>query len=233
LSDDLMICTADMDAAPLRPVERRTLPEEVLDRLLDLIAAGNSPTQRLLPEHVLCERLDVSRGVLREALSALGQLGSTIAAQTHILRRAAAAESLPERIEHALEVRQLLEPPMARLAAQRATPQALEAIQRFLQLMERTRDGLDSVVACDSGFHVSIARATGNAMLVHLISAVADALTSTRRLSLEAAGGIETSLAGHRVIVDALLDRDPDGAQTAMQRHLDDVAKLIQRGPSG
>ena len=116
---------------------------------------------------------------------------------------------------------------MARLAAERATPEALEVIRQFLDLMERAPDGPEVIVDYDSGFHVSIARSTGNPTLVHVVSAIADALTSTRRLSLHAPGGTEKSIAGHQEIVDALASRDPPRAESAMRAHLDDVAQLI------
>jgi GntR family transcriptional repressor for pyruvate dehydrogenase complex len=227
-----------MDLGALAPVTRRTLSEEVLDRLLELIAAGASPTQRLLPEHALCERLGVSRSALREALSGLGhrgvietrgkaRIGSTVAARSHLLRRAALAGSTIEEVRHALEARRLLEPPMAALAAERATPETLDRVRQFLDLMEDGSEEGDMLVDHDSGFHVSIARATGNPTLVHMVSAIADALSSTRALSLHAPRGVERSMAGHREIMAALSARDADGARRAMEEHLDEVAALI------
>lgn len=218
------------------------MSEHVLDQLLSFIAAGDSPTQRLLPEHALCDRLGVSRSALREALSGLGHLGivethgkvrvgSTVAARAHMIRRVAAAGSPPEQVRHSLEARNLLEPPMARLAAQRATPDALAVIEEFLELMEGQSVGGEAlIIEYDSGFHVSIARATGNPTLVHMVSAIADALSSTRELSLHAPGGVARSIAGHHAIVAAIRDRDGDRAHAAMQQHLDDVAELIQTG---
>ncbi len=93
--------------------------------------------------------------------------------------------------------------------------------------MDHASDGPDLIVEYDSGFHVSIARSTGNPTLVHMVSAIADALASTRRLSLHAPGGTERSIAGHRAIVEALVARDPPRAENAMRAHLDDVASLI------
>jgi DNA-binding FadR family transcriptional regulator len=221
-------------------IRHRTLADEVLDQLIEFIAAGESTSNQLLPEHALCERLGVSRGALREALAALGHLGiverrgkarvaSTVAARAHLLRKTLEVESSLGAVEHAMEARVLLEPPMARLAAERATPQALATVRHFLELMERVPDGPDLIVDYDSGFHVSIARATGNPTLVHVVSAIADALVSTRRLSLHAAGGTEKSIAGHRAIVQALSDGDPARAEAAMREHLNDVRGLIHR----
>jgi GntR family transcriptional repressor for pyruvate dehydrogenase complex len=222
-------------------MQRRSLSEEVLDRLLEFIAAGSSPTQQLLPEHALCERLGVSRSALREALSGLGHLGivetrgktrfgSTVAARAHIIRRAAAAGFPLEGMQHALEARSLLEPPLARLAADRRTRRALKGLEEFLHLMEQQPpNGVDLVIDYDSGFHVSIARATDNPTLVHMVSAITDALAATRVLSLHAADGYETSMAGHRAIFAAIRDGDGDGAHSAMQKHLDEVRRLIER----
>lgn len=221
-------------------IRRRSLSEKVLDRLLEFIAASSTPTQQLLPEHALCERLGVSRSALREALSALGHLGivetrgkarfgSTVAARAHMVRRAAAAGSPLEGMQHALEARSLLEPPLARLAAERRTRAALNGIEEFLHLMEQQPpNGVDLVIDYDSGFHISIARATGNPTLVHMVSAVTDALAATRVLSLHAAGGYETSMAGHHAIYAAIRGGDGDEAHAAMQAHLADVSRLVE-----
>jgi GntR family transcriptional regulator, transcriptional repressor for pyruvate dehydrogenase complex len=220
------------------PVTRRSLSDEVLDRVLEVLAAGTSPTQRLLPEHALCERLEVSRGALREALSALTHLGvietrgkarvgSTVAARSQLMKRAAAATSPAEQIRHALEARRLLEPPMAGLAAERATAAAIAGVRRFFDLMLHAAGRGEPIIDYDSGFHVSIARAAGNPTLVHMVSAIADSLASTRTLSLDTTRGVDISMAGHRAILAALVARDPGAAQAAMEQHLDDVAGLI------
>lgn len=227
--------------AGLHRIRRRSLSEEVLDRLLEFIAASSTPTQQLLPEHALCERLGVSRSALREALSGLGHLGivetrgkarfgSTVAARAHMVRRAAAASSPLEGLQHALEARSLLEPPLARLAAERRTRAALTGIEEFLHLMERQPpNGVDLVIDYDSGFHISIARATGNPTLVHMVSAITDALAATRVLSLHAVGGYQTSMAGHRAIFAAIRDGNGDEAHAAMHAHLADVSRLVER----
>ncbi len=222
----------------LTPVRRQTRAEEVLDRLVEFISSGDEPTQQLLPEHALCERLGVSRGALREALAGLNHLGivetrgksriaSTVAARAHLLRRAVEIEGLHEGITHAMEARMLLEPPLARLAAERVTPESLATIQQFLELMEQAPDGPELMVNYDSGFHVSIARSAGNPTVVHMVSAIADALAATRKLSLHAPGGTQKSIAGHHAIVNALRARDPAQAESAMRAHLQDVMELI------
>jgi GntR family transcriptional repressor for pyruvate dehydrogenase complex len=232
------IAPAEIALDELAPVTRRSLSDEVLDRLLELLAAGTSPTQRLLPEHALCRRLGVSRSALREARAALGHLGvvetrgktrvgSTVAARSQLMKRAAVATSPAEQIRHALEARRLLEPPMAGLAAERATADAITRVRGFFDLMEDAAGRGEPIIDYDSGFHVSIARAAGNPTLVHMVSAIADSLASTRTLSLDTARGVDVSMAGHRAILAALVGRDAEAARAAMEQHLDDVAGLI------
>lgn len=157
-------------------------------------------------------------------------MASTVAARAYLLRRTVFADSPIEGVSHAMEARAVLEPPLAALAAERATAQHLQTIRHFLKLMEECPDGPDLMVEYDSGFHVAIARATDNPTLVHMVSAIADALASTRSLSLHAQGGTEASIAGHHAIVDALTARDAARAESAMRKHLDDVARLIRDG---
>lgn len=222
----------------LQPALRRTLSQEVVEHLLQFISRGETPTLRLPPEHVLCQRLQVSRTALREGLSALSHLGviqthgkakigSTIAARSQLLNQDGVLVAREE-VEHPLEVRALLEPPMAALAAERATAQALGDVERWLSLMRQASDDHALVVEYDSGFHVAIARATGNPTLVYMVSAIADALTTTRELSLSAPHGVANALSGHRAILDALRAHDPVAAQAAMSAHIQAVAQLIQ-----
>lgn len=224
----------------VRPTRRRSLPQEIVDQLLELIAAQGVPELRLPPERVLCEQFGVSRTSLREALSALTHLGVLTSrgkskfgvpqrARAHLVAQQAATESERVLITDPIEVRRMLEPEVAAKAAERASDRALDEIEHWLELME---DGIrrgERVVEYDSAFHVSIARATGNHSVVQVIAGLADTLSESRELSFwpeEAAG---RALRGHRTVLEALRAREPDAARTAMKDHLDEVEALLRQ----
>jgi GntR family transcriptional regulator, transcriptional repressor for pyruvate dehydrogenase complex len=230
---------ASIPLADVRPPERRSLTQEVTDQLLKLIASADEPEIGLPPERQLSERLGVSRNVVRESLAALGRLGvvstrgktrvgNTSRAQAHIVAGVAAVDAERELLLDPMEVRRILEPEVAALAAGRIDERALLDLEHWLVLM---RDGLERgerIVEYDSAFHVAIARASGNDMLARLVGALTDALQASRERSFQPSGAGLTALGDHERILDALRRRAPDEARTAMTEHLDRVETLIR-----
>ena len=223
----------------IRPARRRTLPDEIVDQLLRLVATGDLPDSRLPPERELAQSLEVSRTSLREALAALTHLGviemrgkkkfvDAIRAQAQLAARTAPGERERELLSDPSETRRLLEPEVAAKAAERASNDDLEEIANWLDRMTAAAQQGGRVAEYDAAFHVAIARATGNRMLASLISALADALRQSRELSFVPARGVEVSLRGHRRILEALKARDPGRARREMRKHLEDVERLIR-----
>jgi GntR family transcriptional repressor for pyruvate dehydrogenase complex len=223
----------------IQPARRRSLPDEIVDQILELVATGRLPDNQLPTERELAVRFQVSRSSLREALAALTHLevvetrGKTKYVDAVRAQAQLAARSDPGDPEQALvsdpsETRQLLEPEVAAKAAERASARNLAEVERWLERMKNATG--KRLVECDSAFHVAIARATGNRMLVYLVSALADAMQTSRELSLESPGGVEVSFRGHRRILDALRARDPTRARREMRRHLEEVERLVRLG---
>jgi GntR family transcriptional regulator, transcriptional repressor for pyruvate dehydrogenase complex len=222
-----------------QPTRRRSLTQEIVEQLLDLIGGHTTPELRLPPERVLADQLGVSRASLREALSALAHSGIVRTrgkakyanpgrARARMLTSLASPSSERELVTDPLEVRRLLEPEVASKAAERATDRALGEIEQWLRLMEEGMRRGERVVEYDSAFHVSIARATENHTLTRLIEGLADSLRESRELSFWPREAADLSLAGHREILGALRMRDPEGARRAMREHLDHVEALLR-----
>jgi GntR family transcriptional repressor for pyruvate dehydrogenase complex len=224
--------------ASMRPARRRSLTQQVSDQLLDLVAGAPSPTVTLPSERELCEQLQVSRNVVREALSALDEAGvirthgrrrvaDRARATAQLVSRTMAGTSERRLLLDPLEVRRMLETESAALAAERIDAAGLEELEGWLTLMrEAVRRG-DAGVDYDSAFHLSIARATGNHTLVKLVSALSDMLRPSRERSFEPDEAASLAIADHELILDALRDGDGQGAAEAMRRHLDRIERLI------
>ena len=226
-------------SASLSPLRRRSLSDDVVDRLLEFIADGSAPERRLPVERALCEQLDVSRTTVREALSTLthlgvvetrgnGRYGSLVGARACMASRARLRRTETELVDHPLEARRVLEPRIAALAAERASEDELVEIEGWLGLMERATANAQDSVSYDSAFHAAIARATGNPTLVFLINALTDALAESRDLSFRPGFSAKMAIEGHRAVVAALRSGDGAAAGEAMERHLDDVAEMIR-----
>jgi len=221
------------------PPERRSLPREVAGQLIELIASAGVPEVLLPAERNLCEQLGVSRNVLREALSELeGQgvtetrhkkrVGVAARARAQLVARMQSPNSERQLALGPIEARQILEPEIARLAARRATSDAIDEVERWLTAMEQGLARGERVVEYDSAFHVAIARAAGNPVLVQVVGALTDALRESRELSFQPADGAEAAIQGHRAILSALRAGDAPRARQAMRAHLKSIEQLIK-----
>ncbi len=223
----------------VRPARRRGLVQEVAEQLVGVIASSTSPEVALPSERALGEQLRVSRNVLREALAALDHMGLTETrgktrvgltprARVHQLAQLAPEDAARELMLDPVEVRRIIEPETAALAATRATPEAVQDIERWIELMERGMAAGESVVDDDSGFHVAIARATMNQMLIDLVSTLSAALRQSRERSFEPSEATGAAIADHRAILRAVRAGDADAARLAMGVHLNHVEDLIR-----
>ncbi|WP_241249416.1 FadR/GntR family transcriptional regulator [Rhodococcus sp. X156] len=220
------------------PLVRRThsVSAEVAAHLERLIVSGElRPGDRLPPERELAATMGVSRPSLREAMF---ELESKKLVERHQGRGSIVAEpargtaqlydslsDLDVQIGNASEVRDLVEPGIAELAALRAVESNLVALESVL-----TRSGADltpeASIQLDVEFHSLLAHAAQNPLLVALCSMTMTWTEPTRALSHRTALGRRISVDGHRAIFAAVLSQDGPGAAAAMTRHLQDVREL-------
>lgn len=239
----------NMAAPHFTPVDRRTLAQEVRDRLLEAVRSGALLPGAAVPsERSLCEDFGVARTSVREAIQGLVSLGVL----ERRGNRTVVCERLPEmlpsldgtssqrnlKVRELFEVREAMELPIAKLVAERASD---EEIHEIVQLVCRFRPGMDveEFRVLDRAFHWALARACGNELLTELYGKVLDRLFHsedfaeplTARVNSRAVRLIvRDSCAAHRAIADALQRRDVDAVAAAVERHLDQVEnQLIDR----
>ena len=223
----------------VRPARRRSLPVETADQLTQLIADGTTAELTLPPERSLCEQLQVSRNVLREALASLEGLGVVelhgktrtgivARARAQMVARAPIVDLEREMVLDPMEVRLIVEPESAALAAARASDQAIAEIDRWVTLMAEGVARAERVVDYDAAFHVAVAGASGNHTLGQLVAALNDVVRHSREQSFRPADAATNALHDHRAVLDAIRARDPAGARDAMREHLERVEVLIR-----
>jgi len=190
------------------------------------------PGSKLPTERDLVERLSAPRSAIRRALEALEHEGvivrhvgrGTFLAETPAPRPGAPPDTSPAEI---MQIRLVLEPPVAALAARVATQADLDRIGRCLERGGEA-DGFEAFEAWDARLHRAIAEAAHNGLLMNMF----DVMNAARQLPVWGSLKRRTSTPErrrcyheeHTAIVDALRDRDPDGAAAAMRHHLEHVA---------
>ena len=126
-----------------------------------------------------------------------------------------------------MDVRKIIEPPLARRAAQHATaPQIAEMEQILERQSEKVRRG-DMAIEEDSEFHYRIALAADNSVILRIVDLLMDMLRETRQRSLQASGRPQKSLASHQRILAALKRHDPVASEAAMLRHLEEIENIV------
>jgi DNA-binding GntR family transcriptional regulator len=199
----------------------RTLWEQLFRRLSDAIVSGELPPGSKLSEPALARQYGVSRGPLREAINRLQE--------RHLVTRTAhfgarVAELSPQILEETYVVREALEGMAARQAALNCTLEDIAALHRaYARHVAAVREGGDGPVwrSADEDFHVIIARASGNPMLIRLLTEDFYQLVRFYRSHMvHIRGRGDRTVAEHRRILEAIEDRDGDLAELQMRRHI-------------
>ena len=214
----------------------RRLYEDIVQEFSSLIRQGVlKPGERLPSERVLADQLQVSRSSVREALRSLELQGLVISKrgsgtfintdnlESMVALLASTLTSGADTLKHIFEMRHMLEPQIAALAAQRANKQEVAELESILE--EQVKEIADGGTGVDSdtAFHFAMASATHNSALVKVVSAVEDILRRSRNQSLQEPGRPQRSLASHREILGMIHSGDADGARRAMEYHLTTV----------
>jgi GntR family transcriptional repressor for pyruvate dehydrogenase complex len=221
--------------------EKKYAYTAIIERIRAMIAAGElAPGDRLPPERKLAEAWGVSRGSLRQAFQALAERGLIESRQgdgTYLLAALDAAfpgeavlAAISEQeglVRDVIEFRQMLEPWIASLAAQRMQPGTLDRLkilvcdQQRALLAGRADDGLDAE------FHQLLAECAGNRVVGPVMTAVQSIMNKSRSVWLQSSERRFASVDGHLRIIDALEAGDAVAARAAMEHHLAEVETHI------
>ncbi|HVD00048.1 MAG TPA: FadR/GntR family transcriptional regulator [Candidatus Dormibacteraeota bacterium] len=229
------MASGSVGADQIQPVRRRRLPKQVADGLRGLLVTGAyKPGDRLPTESELARRFGVGRNTLREAVGQLEMLGVIEVLQgggTFVRSPDAGRVAEPFRVVMALsssstrqvlEFRRVLEPGIAALAAEKATPEQIarleELLDRKVALQRRSR--ATAVLQTDLDYHLALAEATNNPLIQDVARALLGLLREFRlRLGRQASFSDELTACERRVL-QAVAARDPALAMEAMQEHM-------------
>src|SRR5262245_18845370 len=224
----------------LRAIKKTRIHEEVFSQIHELIKEGRFKARDQLPsERELAETFKVSRTSVREALRALESQG-LIVSRTGMGNFVAdlPVESLIAPLAHLLidekkaladvfEMRKLIEPHIAALAAERATENDIDQLKRIVAKQTEAVSRGETGVDADAELHLCISRATQNQALEKLVSGLMEMLSRSREESLQTDERRKASIDTHRRIVSAIEKHDRTKARIEMQRHIEQVEASV------
>ena len=202
-----------------RPIRRRSLHEQVTERIRDMIIEGELAPGTRINEAALVERLGVSRTPLREALRTLAaeSLIETRPSRGSVVRRLT-----PDDVRSMLEVLAELESLGGRLACERASNAEIEAILALHEAMMeryRARDRL-AYYKANQSIHTMIALASGNRMLADMQGSIQARLKRIRFIGNDTSDNWAAAVAEHEAMADALRSRDGEALGAVLSHHL-------------
>lgn len=204
-------------------------PADVLEKIRKLIGDGHfAPGSKLPAERTLAAQLGVGRPALREAIKVLGVLDiieSRRGAGTFVKRQQPQAAPprggrAEFRVLECLEVRKMVEPHAAWLAATRASERDLLEIERARQKLEMHDRDWKLVVRLDSELHTAILRSAQNQVLEFVGDILISNTFGRERPAIRFSPDVERMRREHRAIVESILKRQSDAAERAMLDHL-------------
>jgi GntR family transcriptional regulator, galactonate operon transcriptional repressor len=242
-------------AVPVAAARRRK-SAHVIDLLGGRIVAGTLKPGDLLPtEAELSREMGISRPSLREGLRALAEKGlvegrtrrGTVVTERaqwnllddDVLRWLSLAPPDPAFFMDLLDLRMIIEPAAARLAAARATPEQILALEAaYRGMVASSPHDMETCCMHDLALHEMVITATGNQMLIRFAAAIRTALLACVRIASSAREtSYENSLGEHGAVAAAIRRRNPADAEQAMRNLLSgtlrDIAPAYDKYPHG
>jgi GntR family transcriptional repressor for pyruvate dehydrogenase complex len=238
------------NASPARQ-RRGGLVAEVVEHFSQSIQSGErQPGDKLPTESAIMDALQVSRTVVREALSRLQASG--LVETRHGIGTFVLAPTAPNNFQIAdadlatlddvlavLELRISIETEAAALAAERATAEHIQALSNALQGFEQALEGDSNAVPNDFDYHLAIAKATGNRHFVDLLDHLGTRIIPRTRINTPGMGEpgqlayLRRVHAEHERIYSAIVNRDAKGAREAMRTHLTNSRERLRKQREG
>ncbi len=234
------------DRAVYKLVRTSRLYEQIVQQIEESIVKGSlKPGDQLPAERELAQRFGVSRTAVREAVKALREKGLVEAYSgkgTFITdgTTQAVRQSLdlmvkigqPEGSTYLAEVRAILEPEIAALAAARIQEPELTTMREAASVMDRAGQDPDAYIEADLDFHLALAEGAANPLILSLLDSIVGLLREQRLRIFRVPGGPERGQIHHKRILEAVEKHDPEMARQAMRAHLSQVSDDSQTPPS-
>src|SRR5579863_999490 len=231
-----------MESFVYKTIRSSRLYEQIVKQIEESVLKGALKAGDQLPaERELAQQFGVSRTAVREAVKALREKGLVEAypgrgtfvtdGTSHAIRQSLDRMiriGQPEGSTYLAEVREILEPEIAALAATRADAEDLTLMHEAVGIMDNAKRDSDAFIEADLDFHLALAEAAANPLILSLIDSIVGLLREQRLRIFHVEGGPERGQYHHKRILEAVERRDPKKALEAMKAHLEQVREDSQ-----
>jgi len=223
-------------------VRKRTASDRVVRRVLTLMQGGRlSPGDQLPPENEFVRRLKLSRPSVREGLRELATLGLVesrhgqgtfvreFGSDVVIRRELMPILLMSEALHEVQDTRRLLEGEIAARAAARATP---EDLRRLDDLLDRSADASahrNDIYRLAWRFHNELALLSGNRVMARVLAILQDLMGEAQIKLYNPHVSPTDEVRGHRVLLEAIREGNPEHARRVMMGHLNEVDQVVAR----
>jgi len=233
------------DTPVYKVVRTSRLYEQIVQQIEDSVLKGTlKPGDQLPAERELAQQLGVSRTAVREAVKTLREKGlveaysgrgtfitdgtSQAARQSFdLMVKLGQQEGSP----HLAELRLILEPAIAALAAVRSKEEDIATMREAVAVMDRAQKDPEAYIEADLDFHLALAEAVANPLILSLIDSIVGLLREQRMKIFNVEGGPQRGQVHHKRILEAMERRDSEMARGAMRAHLEQVREDCKAPP--
>jgi DNA-binding GntR family transcriptional regulator len=209
-----------------RPLERRVFREEIREQLIEDILNGRLAPGARIVETKIAQQFGVSQGPVREALRDLELFGFVVSSP---FRGTQVRRISTEELLEIYPIRAALEGVAARAAAVRIDQPTLEHLEELIGTMREAaaRDDHRGEADADHSFHHAIVKASGNRMLEHVWQTMRLSITTCLTHSITHRS-LDEIAERHVAVLEALRSGDPDRAEAAVRRHIEEPGEWIR-----
>lgn len=230
----------------IKPIETKKRYALVIDQISNLIKKGIfKKGDKLPPERIMAKKLGVSRPSVREAYSALeiaGILESRVGSGTYVqsenindflekkINDIAAKEESPYEI---FSLRKIVEPEIVALAAKNSKSENISEIGNILKKMQsQMKDEQSYTLETDRTFHMAIAKASGNSVLINVLQYILDLTEEElwkkiRGQIIKSPEHLKKDIEYHEKVFNCIRNKDIKNARTIMEKHFISILEEI------
>lgn len=222
-----MTLNNDGKAGKNRPIERRSLHDDVVERVRDMIVTGELPPNSRVPERIICEQLGISRTPLREALKVLAHEGLLDLPPN---RGAVVTPLTVEDVNETFEVMGALEALSGELACARITEEEVLEVRalHYQMLLAYKRGDLPEYFRLNQQIHEAILTASRNHTLQSSYYTLMGRVRRARYMANLSPERWQQAVEEHETILDALTKREGERLAQILRAHLTNKAEVVK-----